>query len=611
MKITLDSIVSGFKSVTKLISNFDKIEDDLNNKVLYRDNPEGEPNYMQNDLDMNSYNIINQGNPVEVSGFNWLGDWSSLTTYAVGDAVHSNGTAYIAIAASTNQTPPNGTYWQIVAEANYPTQTGNADKALTTDGSAVSWGSIHADHVDFTNSGTGGVERTLQAKLEDVVNVKDFGAVGDGVTDDTAAIQAAVDFCVTNKSVLDLGVGTYLISSPLVFLNPIRIEGKYSRGETVYQTSIKKAVGFSGSAALIAGDGVTGLQGFHLEGVYIDGNSQTGDGLVMTKCANSTLKDIASEHNLGVGLVADGVWISNWYNLAIRENIGGGVDFRGDNREISNIRLFGLTSNQNATYQLKYSGTTGDVIDVSIHSIILELPSDDSPLFICERASKCQFFGGTFAQQINKDGFCVDLGTASHSVDNITFMGVYFQYNPTDTSRSAINLDNADSISFVECFNQGSGKYIQAPLTATALSNIRVNGGDFLPSDIVDPSNVVHQSSGKGYSLADLSNDGRIQLNNDTNGKRLDISVRDSSGSLKSLRIGQGADNDEIGFDALAIRTVVQTVVPNSPQRGRIEYADGVTWDPLALAAGSGYMVRYTGSAWVGLHQKDNGTNIT
>ena len=445
----------------------------------------------------------------------------------------------------------------------------------------------------------------------DVVSVKDFGAVGDGVTDDTAAIQAARDYCVTNKSVLDLGVGTYLISSSLVFLNSIRIEGKYSRGETVSQTSIKKAVGFSDPAAIIVGDGVTGLQGFHLEGVYIDGNSQAGDGLLMTKCANSTLKDIASEHNLGVGLVADGVWISNWYNLAIRENTGGGLNFRGDNRETSNIRVFGLTSNQNSTFQLKYSGTTGDVIDVSIHSIILELPSDDSPLFICERASLCQFFGGSFAQQINKDGFCVDLGTASHSVDNITFMGVYFQYNPANTSLSAVNLDNADSISFVECFNQGSGKYMEAPLTATALSNIRVNGGDFLPSDIVDPSNVIYQSSGKGYSLGDLSNDGRVQMNNDTNGKRLDISVRDSSGSLKSLRIGQGADNDEIGFDALAIRTVVQTAAPSSPQRGRIEYADGVSWDPLGLAAGVGYMARYTGSAWVGLHQKDDGTVIT
>ena len=227
MKITLDSIVSGFKSVTKLISNFDKIEDDLNNKVLYRDNPEGEPNYMQNDLDMNSYNIINQGNPIEVSGFNWTGDWSSLTTYAVGDAVHSNGTAYIAIAASTNQTPPNGTYWQIVAEANYPTQTGNADKALTTDGSAAIWGSIHADHVDFTNSSTGGVERTLQVKLEDVVNVKDFGAVGDGVTDDTVALGSAVD--AASNNILSFDYGAYAVSSPDTYSN-LKLVGSFLSG---------------------------------------------------------------------------------------------------------------------------------------------------------------------------------------------------------------------------------------------------------------------------------------------------------------------------------------------------------------------------------------------
>jgi hypothetical protein len=47
--------------------------------------------------------------------------------------------------------------------------------------------------VGFIQSGTGAVARTALAKMRDVVSAKDFGAVGDGSTDDNAAIQAAVD----------------------------------------------------------------------------------------------------------------------------------------------------------------------------------------------------------------------------------------------------------------------------------------------------------------------------------------------------------------------------------------------------------------------------------
>src|SRR5205809_5905798 len=58
--------------------------------------------------------------------------------------------------------------------------------------------------------------------LAGLKNVKDFGARGDGRTDDTAAIQAAVN-CTTapcsaaNRGTIYFPPGTYAISAPIVF----------------------------------------------------------------------------------------------------------------------------------------------------------------------------------------------------------------------------------------------------------------------------------------------------------------------------------------------------------------------------------------------------------
>lgn len=84
------------------------------------------------------------------------------------------------------------------------------DDALRADLAASSGTSL----VGFIQAGTGATARTLQAKARDVVNVKDFGAVGDGVADDTAAIQAAADYCAANNKTL-VGEGSFVISSTI------------------------------------------------------------------------------------------------------------------------------------------------------------------------------------------------------------------------------------------------------------------------------------------------------------------------------------------------------------------------------------------------------------
>jgi len=62
-KIILDDVGSGYQTAAKQNANNDTIETHLNDKVLYRDNPSGEANTMQQELDMNSNQIRNVTSP--------------------------------------------------------------------------------------------------------------------------------------------------------------------------------------------------------------------------------------------------------------------------------------------------------------------------------------------------------------------------------------------------------------------------------------------------------------------------------------------------------------------------------------------------------------------
>ena len=66
----------------------------------------------------------------------------------------------------------------------------NGPDAATLAALAASSGS---SLIGYINSGAGAVARTVQDRLREKVSVKDFGAVGNGTANDTAAIQAAID----------------------------------------------------------------------------------------------------------------------------------------------------------------------------------------------------------------------------------------------------------------------------------------------------------------------------------------------------------------------------------------------------------------------------------
>lgn len=89
--------------------------------------------------------------------------------------------------------------------------------------------SVGASLVGFVQAGVGAVVRTVQAELRDTVSVKQFGAVGGGVIDDTAAITAAAVYAVSAGKALRFPRGRYLISANILMrTNGILIDGDNS-----------------------------------------------------------------------------------------------------------------------------------------------------------------------------------------------------------------------------------------------------------------------------------------------------------------------------------------------------------------------------------------------
>jgi hypothetical protein len=72
---------------------------------------------------------------------------------------------------------------------------------------------LDAAQVTYTPAGTGAVPTNVQTKLRESVSVKDFGAVGNGVADDGAAIRLAIASVTANGGQVYFPAGTYKVTA--------------------------------------------------------------------------------------------------------------------------------------------------------------------------------------------------------------------------------------------------------------------------------------------------------------------------------------------------------------------------------------------------------------
>lgn len=134
--------------------------------------------------------------------------------------------------------------------------------------------STGAAGVGFLQAGTGAVVRTLQSKARDSVSVKDFGAVGDGVTDDAVAVANWLTYIVANDKSGFVPAGIYCLDSRVATSNCDKLaiygEGSdvsiFKRGENVVTTSFTEMFWF--------GNRVGGMSELVIKGIGFDGNAR-------------------------------------------------------------------------------------------------------------------------------------------------------------------------------------------------------------------------------------------------------------------------------------------------------------------------------------------------
>lgn len=299
----------------------------------------------------------------------------------------------------------NATYWGSIT---LPNATGSA-----------SLGPNNLKNATFTNhdpwnvtAATGSTYNIAETYIPDsyritdsVIDVRMFGATGDGTTDDYASIQAAIDYLeVAGGGKLFLPTGTYQLSATLTVESAgIEIEGTgeattilratHSSGAVIrVQEGYSKLRNFqvTSSAARLAGAAGSNYGIYYeptsgasdrcwhdtIEHVYVQ--SQPNHGFVfIAGVYGLSLKNVRSYNNIGHGMIFDNGTLTSRTNKAgpglftisdseLSFNDGNGLVIGGSNGEGSNYAIRAIIDNCDISRNAEAAGTRKSVSQVYV-----------------------------------------------------------------------------------------------------------------------------------------------------------------------------------------------------------------------------------------------------
>lgn len=305
-----------------------------------------------------------------------------------------------------------------------------------------------SEQVTFTAAGSGATLRNLVDKVREVVSVKDFGAVGDGIADDAAAIQAAIN---TGKAVF-LPNGIYKIGAALVLPSGSVVIGESMPNTIVRTTAATNAITIPDTVTvenyncrienlLLLGDGVgtIGIQvgsglnfsarhlitsvsivGFTSHGIHLNGCSY----VTVTECNISSCGGDGIRLNLGLyggsnTVIGGNMFDNGSYNINLHDkshyNILSRVHcYYQSGTRIANLRINNShhTTVDSCTFE-NLGGTVASHIDVD------DTDGATSPNTLANFINGCQLIG-LFPYTTNNFRIGISGAVYQTQIDNCT-----------------------------------------------------------------------------------------------------------------------------------------------------------------------------------------------